>query len=239
MPSNARDRHAELDAIRATYARYADSGRDRIWSDQNLGFRLLREQRDARLVELLTRSIPTNGRVLDAGCGSGDLAGLVHGQRPDVQWVGVDLLPESIAVAQRRYSWAKWVVGSADALSLPERSMHAIVAETLFSSLPSRAMEQDVAAEFARVLKPGGWLIWYDLRHDSPRNSSVHGIQAADLAELFPGWSLKLDTVTLVPPLARRLGRSSPVLYPLLHTLPFLRSHLIGRLRRPQEEEAQ
>jgi len=41
------------------------------------------------------------------------------------------------------------------------------------------------------------------------------------------------DDTTLIPPIARRLGPTTPVLYPILESIPFLRSHLIGRLRCP------
>jgi len=40
--------------------------------------------------------------------------------------------------------------------------------------------------------------------------------------------------VTLLPPLARRLGPATPLAYPVLAALPPLRSHLIGLLRKPR-----
>ncbi|MCA1570295.1 MAG: hypothetical protein LC798_08260 [Chloroflexi bacterium] len=57
----------------------------------------------------------------------------------------------------------------------------------LFSSLPSRDLEVAAANEVARVLAPGGWLIWYDLRYDNPTNPAVHGIGRSGLRRLFPG----------------------------------------------------
>jgi hypothetical protein len=108
-----------------------------------------------------------------------------------------------------------------------------VVASTLFSSLPSPGFEIAVAAEIDRVLKPGGWLIWYDLRYPNPWNRAVHGVSRTALSRLFPYWSHELHTVTLLPPVARRLGRLTPLLYPALHAIPPLRSHIIGRLQRP------
>jgi hypothetical protein len=101
------------------------------------------------------------------------------------------------------------------------------------SSLPNDEMERDAAREIARVTRPGGWLVWFDLRYDNPWNAAVHGIDAKRLATLFPGWPQELRSSTVLPPLARRLGRSTPVLYPILELIPPLRSHLIGRLRCP------
>jgi SAM-dependent methyltransferase len=233
VSSHDGDRAQQLAAIRATYARYADSGRDRIWSNENRGFRRLLQERDARLLELVRASLPAGGAVLDAGCGRGELASLIHEHRPDVAWTGIDLLDESIAAAREAAPWARWVVGSADDIPVPDGSIDVAVAVTLFSSLPSAALERAVAAELARVLKPGGWLIWYDLRHNSPGNNAVHGLDRHQVSRLFPGWQSELETATLVPPIARRLGSFVPVVYPLLSAIPLLRSHLLGRLRRP------
>jgi SAM-dependent methyltransferase len=230
-------RAEELESIRATYAGYANSGRDRIWSSSNPGFRRLLEQRNGGLIELLQASVPRNGLVLDAGCGRGELAGLVHEQRPDISWTGVDLLEESIAAAQDSFPWARWVAGSADAIPLPDATYDAVVAEMLFSSLPTQALERGVARELERLLKPGGWLIWYDLRRNSPWNKAVHGINARDLQLLFPGWPTKLTPMTLAPPLARRLGGRGGRVYRALDAIPWLRSHLIGRLMRPLPTE--
>jgi hypothetical protein len=85
----------------------------------------------------------------------------------------------------------------------------------------------------ARILRPGGYLIWYDIRYDNPSNRAVHGVTRSRLQALFPGWRQELKTSTVAPPVARRLGRVTPIVYPVLHAIPILRSHLIGRLRKP------
>ena len=122
---------------------------------------------------------------------------------------------------------------SADALPFEDRAFDVVSAITLMSSLPTDRLESDTAREIARVTRPGGWLIWFDLRYDNPTNPAVHGIDRRRLEPLFPGWAQELRTSTVLPPLARRLGPSTPFLYPLLELVPPLRSHLIGRLRCP------
>jgi hypothetical protein len=42
-----------------------------------------------------------------------------------------------------------------------------------------------------------------------------------------------MRSITVVPPIARRLGPLTPVAYPILHAVPPLRSHFVGRLRCP------
>jgi hypothetical protein len=50
---------------------------------------------------------------------------------------------------------------------------------------------------------------------------------------LFPGSAIREQPITLLPPLARRLGATTPVLYEMLHTVPWLRSHLLTVISHP------
>ncbi len=179
-------------------------------------------------------SLPVDGRVLDLGSGDGRFAVVARDAGLRVgSWLGVDLDPLAISRASELAPFATFVEASADRLPLDDASVDVVVASTMFSSLPSPALEVAIAGEIARVLVPRGSLVWYDLRYDNPFNSAVHGIQTTRLAELFPGWSREVRSITLLPPLDRRLGPTTTVTYPLLELAPFLRSHLIGRLERP------
>jgi succinoglycan biosynthesis protein ExoA len=227
-------RDAELERIRSTYERYDTEDRARLWDPHNPGYARMAADRESSLVALLRDSLPpAGGAVLDLGCGTGDLAGSVHSAGIEAAWTGVDLRAEMVRQAAAAYPWANFLEASADALPFADGSFEVVVASTLLSSLPTTALEHAVAAEVARVLRPGGWLVWYDLRYDNPSNPAVHGLNLARLRGLFPGWRAALKPMTLLPPLARRLGAATPILYPLLHALPALRSHLVGRLQRP------
>jgi ubiquinone/menaquinone biosynthesis C-methylase UbiE len=229
-------READKAAVRSTYAAYDQDHRERLWDRANPGFDRLKTQNERAIVALLRSSLPAGtltAQALDAGCGEGDLPVLAGHAGISLDWTGIDLLPDRIEVASTRVPGAAFVVGSADALPFADNSFDIVSAITLFSSIPSEQMEAAVAAEVGRVLRPGGWLIWYDLRYDNPGNPAVHGLSGGRLAHLFPGWTRELRSLTVAPPLARRLGRLTPVAYPLLHAVPPLRSHLVGRLRCP------
>lgn len=220
--------------IRETYAGYDREGRAHLWDRSNPGYARMADDRDVALQALVSQSLSASpARFLDIGCGGGTLVGALAARWPDVEAIGLDLLPDRVAAGRAAFPDATFVEGSADALPFDDASFDAISAVTLFSSFPSSELEAAVAAEIARVVKPGGWLVWYDLRYDNPGNRSVHGLTKGRLSELFPGWTGRLDTLTLLPPLARRLGPLTSVAYPILHAIPPLRSHLIGRLRRP------
>lgn len=230
-PSSDFDREPELERIRAQYADYEQTGRYGLWDLRNPGFERLVRERDARLMELLRESIGSEGPVLDLGAGSGRLAGVARTSGVSREWVGVDIDESALEAARVEYPWAKFVVASADELPMADSSVGAVIASVLFSSLPSPEFEAAVASEIGRVLRPDGWLIWYDLRYDNPSNPGVHGLDLRAIQRLFSGWDIQLSTTSLLPPLARRLGPATPIAYPVLHAIPVLRSHLIGRLR--------
>jgi len=85
-----------------------------------------------------------------------------------------------------------------------------------------------------RVTKPGGIILWYDLRFNNPWNPNVRGIEAAEIRSLFPGCNVRLERLTLAPPLARHIV---PISYPIalmIEQLPFLRTHYLGVIRKPE-----
>lgn len=84
--------------------------------------------------------------------------------------------------------------------------------------------------EVNRVLKPGGAIVWYDFIYNNPSNPHVRGISHTAIQKLFPQFRLILHKITLLPPLARRLGPFTPYLYPLLAAIPWFRTHYLGLL---------
>lgn len=235
-PSKGRwDRERDLEKIRHTYERYRREGRRRLWDPSNPGFARIMRERDAALIDLLGKALPhVSGDVLDLGSGDGRLAMIARdASLPIGSWTGVDLDAGSVADASAAYPWASFIEASGDDLPVSDDRIDVVVASMLFSSLPSTQMEAAVAAEIERVLRPAGSLIWYDLRYDNPRNRAVHGMGSERLKELFPGWRMELRSLTVIPPIARRLGPITPAIYSLLHAVPILRSHLVGALQRP------
>lgn len=219
--------------IRDAYSRYARQERRRLWDRSNRGFDRLKRDAEARLLQMLRDSVRDGRRVIDVGCGEGELEELAKSHGILGHWTGIDLLEDSVEKARTTVPEVAWVVADAADMPFAADTFDVAVAVTIFSSLPSRDLEQAVASEIARVLRPGGWLIWHDLRVDNPFNPDVHGVPLARIRQLFPGWVADIGSYSLAPLIARRLGFTTPVAYPLLHAIPALRSHLIGHLRCP------
>lgn len=109
----------------------------------------------ARLVRGL--HLPAKSRVLDVACGIGTTARLMA-REFGLDVVGLDASAVNVAKAETRLGadpaiTAAFVAGNAAALPFPDDSFDAVVCECAVSTFADQGR---VAAEFARVLKPGG-----------------------------------------------------------------------------------
>jgi SAM-dependent methyltransferase len=228
----------EVARLRHVYGTYRLTPAVRARSDgANSGNRAILAEREAAVRDLLDRHglLPLGDRrVLEIGCNSGDLLATWTrlGARPE-NLHGIDLLPDRIAEARRRYPALQWQCGNAEALAFGTGTFDLVLACTVFSSILDERMAANVAREAARVLAPGGAVVWYDLRRSNPWNPHVRAVRRERLLALFPGLDVHLRTVTVLPPLVRRLGRLAPLLYPVLAALPPVRTHYVGVLARP------
>jgi ubiquinone/menaquinone biosynthesis C-methylase UbiE len=125
-------------------------------------FALERDRREvARLMEVL--ALPSGSRVLDVPCGQGRHAHLLAEAGFDVD--GLDYSAELLAIARRRGTGKTLRYTRGDMRALPARwtgRFDAVV--NLFTSFGFFLDPRDdvkVIREMARVLKPGGCLVWH------------------------------------------------------------------------------
>lgn len=235
--------HQELDRIRTVYAAYDRSERvQRRWDPLNPGNRAIERERMRRIEAVLQRTgrwPAARDRVLEIGCGAGDVLACLRSLGvPEPALHGVDLLPDRIAAARQRLPLAHLEDGDAAQLPFPSAHFSLVLLFTVLSSLQSPEMSQALAREAARVLQPGGAVLWYDLRLPNPCNPEVRAVRRSELRRLFPGFRQELTSTTLLPPLARRLGAAARHLYPWLAALPCLRTHWLGLLVKPAAAES-
>jgi ubiquinone/menaquinone biosynthesis C-methylase UbiE len=107
------------------------------------------------------------GEVLEIGCGSGAMAAEVLHGFPNVRLTATDYDESMVQVAERRLSefGPRAIVRQADATALPfpNASFDAVVS---FIMLHHVLKWEQAFAEAARVLRPGGRLVGYDLLGD-------------------------------------------------------------------------
>lgn len=237
----------EADRIRAEYARRAREIPEDLYSVRNPGHLFGSLQRARRLVRALSAAgcFPlSDRRILDVGCGHGGWLSDFEtwGARRE-NLAGMELDPARAEVARGRLGAigsagsgaADIRAGDASRLPWPDESFDIVVQATVFTSILDGAMRKSVAAEMARVLKPSGVFLWYDFFYDNPRNPGVRGVRAPEIRELFPGFRLTLERITLAPPIARRLAPVTWIGALVLENLRLFNTHYLGVLRRRSE----
>lgn len=98
-------------------------------------------------------------RVLDLGCGTGEITQRLACMYPEATLVGIDILASNLEVARRnsvelggRVSYEQ---GDAFALGYDDASFDLVVCRHMSQAVPDFP---SVLAEITRVLRPGGWL---------------------------------------------------------------------------------
>ena len=76
----------------------------------------------------------------------------------------------------------------------------------MLSSILDDGVRHAIASEMLRVLRPGGAVLWYDIRVDNPDNPDVRRVARDEIEALFPGCRVALTRATLAPPLTRLLA---------------------------------
>jgi len=124
----------------------------------------MRRQALVPLGDFMTARGSDAGRLIDVGCGTGRLLGYIKDNWPSLAVSGLDLSRAYLDAATRllrRFSNVDLVVGAAEAMPLPDADFDVVVCTYLLHELPRRVRPR-VAAEIARVLRPGGRLILVD-----------------------------------------------------------------------------
>jgi SAM-dependent methyltransferase len=132
-------------------------------------------------------------RILDLGCGTGEITRRLADMYPQAQIVGVDILDGNLEIARRASAaFAGRIVytnGDAFALAADDASFDLVVCRHLSQAVPHFELVLD---EIGRVLRPGGWL--HLLSEDyamlrMPRHlaeTSVRGIGITDGRDFDP-----------------------------------------------------
>jgi SAM-dependent methyltransferase len=230
---SSQERRQELEAIAARYARRVPSDRYSLLRPEVA--QMLHERQRALWRRLAERpGEPQHWCLTEVGCGAGGnlLEMLRLGLAPE-HLSGIELLPERYQAARQVLPAAVQLhLGDASQAPLQDASQDLVLQSTVFSSILSDAVQQQLAEAMWRWLKPGGAVIWYDFIVDNPRNADVRGVPLRRVRALFPAGRLRAQRVTLAPPLARAVCRLHPAAYTLFNTIPWLRTHVLAVIEK-------
>jgi len=124
----------------------------------------MRRQALVPIRHFLQRRGLAGARLLDLGAGTGQFLTFVKDNYPRLAVTALELSPAYMAEARQRLEpWRgiDFVEGLAEASGLPGDSFDIVTAVFLFHELP-RKVRRQVAAEIARLLRPGGLFVFVD-----------------------------------------------------------------------------
>lgn len=222
----------ELDRIKKSYEKRIDSRVIEKYSLFIPGELYMLQSRERETIKLLksagVASLSTK-KILEIGCGRGGrLADFQRWGANSGNLHGIDLMAEFVDEAKMSYPAYEITQASAHSLPYPDEFFDIVVQSTVFTSIKDAELQQKIANEMVRVLKPSGIVLWYDFRYPNPWNPDVKPVTARRIRELFPHANLCLQSVTLLPPVARWLAKISYLLCDFLEAIPVFRSHYIG-----------
>jgi ubiquinone/menaquinone biosynthesis C-methylase UbiE len=231
-------RDTEVGRIEAVYAKREIARKTRFRPGRDV----MLADRDRQLAEAIRNhlAVPLDAaEILDVGCGEGGmLAWLQEAGARAEHLHGIDLLPTRIERARERHPHFDFLAANAEEIPFGSGRFDLLIVMTVFSSILSQRMAENVAAEMTRVLRPGGLILWYDMRYPNPWNPNIRAMTRLRVASLFPTFEPALHSATLIPQIVSLLGGVSATglsaLYPWLTIVPPLRSHYLGILRSPE-----
>lgn len=139
-----------------------------------------------------------------------------------------ELLTERIQAINENYKEYKLFEGDFLKIDFGQKYDY-VFQSTVFSSILDTATRKAIADKMWDLLKPGGYILWYDFVYNNPNNNQVRKVTAREVKALFPrAIHTEIRKITLAPPIGRRVGK----LYSLFN-FPFLRTHILALIQKP------
>jgi ubiquinone/menaquinone biosynthesis C-methylase UbiE len=221
---------------------YADRKESEIDSWFHPGYLFMMQERERRVLQSLRAHGLSNlatAKILEVGCGSGFWLNefIKWGARPE-NLTGVDLLADRIEKAKRDCpARVRLECRNAAQLNFPDSSFDLVLQSTVFTSILDGDLRRAIAREMIRIAKNGGMILWYDFHVPNPRNANVQPVRRKEIYRLFPSCRMRLQRITLAPPIVRLLAPRCWLACWALSKIPWLCTHYLGVIQKPIGEE--
>lgn len=121
-------------------------------------------------------------KILDVGCGDGRwLRRMVEYDARPEDVMGIDISDVRFEIARAKNEKVKLLKVDAPPYPFGEASFDLVTQFVCFSTIPTEALRQGAAAEMRRVVKPGGYVFWWDLPEVIRPTRQGIGLDPADL----------------------------------------------------------
>jgi SAM-dependent methyltransferase len=218
----------ELNSIRDRYARRgAVSARERRF------YRRIQMERERAYLRLLHGHFGKSCEqlhVLEVGAGTGANLPFFH-DKMGIPWENIvanELLDDRADLLRANVPGVRVISGNA--LCIPQaETFDVVLASTVFTSILDQRLRHALASHLLSIASSRGVVLWYDFMYDNPWNKDVRGVPLSELRRLFQGASsIKTVTITLAPPVGRRIGP----LYSMLSWIPILHTHVVAVVKK-------
>ena len=181
---------SEIERIQRRYReRDADQRLSGFWKLSNpVAVHLMQERERAILLGLKRTGLQLeDASLLDVGCGRGqEFASFIRWGARSQHMFGVDVSEHRIKEA-RALGLAQVELITGTALPFSSASFDLVVQNVVFSSIIEDETRRALASEMLRVLRPGGWLLWYDAASSGARDKNFRDVPLIEVEALFPG----------------------------------------------------
>ena len=160
--------------------------------------RFLFRDRYRAIATAIAAEVPAGSRLLDAGCGPGEVLSMLATLAPEIETTGLDLDAAMIERAERKADRVDradrsgsrrrptYVVADAASMPFPDDSFDVVVSSFAVHHWPDR---QAGLAEMMRVLRPGGRAIIWDIAPPHPAagardDAGVHASRGPHRADI-------------------------------------------------------
>ena len=205
-----------------------------IYSPFNCSYLFARQSRQRNTLSLIRENYHScldNAQILELGCGrGGELIEFLSYGATLSHLHGIDLLFNRVQDAHRILPHLPLTCADGQNLPYAGSVFNLVLQYTVLSSILDDNIKQNLANEMLRVLKPDGFILWYDFWLN-PTNPHARGIRPAEIRRLFPGCRFVFRRITLAPPVARRLVPLSWMGCLFLEKLRIFNSHYLVAIR--------
>lgn len=206
-----------------------------IYSLFNLPNLFIIQQRERRILQILHRhglNDLNNELILEMGCGKGGvLLDFIRLGANLHKLTGIDLNYDRLREGYAKLPLSLFVNANGLYLPFPDKQYNFLLQFTAFSSILDKDIKRNLASEMLRVLRPGGFILWYDFWLN-PSNPQTYGIKPQEIRKLFPNCWMEFHKITLAPPIVRCVVPLSWILALFLESLKIFNSHYLVLIKK-------